>query len=289
MGSSSMKGLSKAEATNDAMARMQLDPDIQQEKAAHLVDKAGNGNVDGPPAAEQKMTDTNAEVDIPLGFRPGQGGHRPTSETRRILRQVGGLEVIRKFTNQFYVRAFADPHLDQFIRDHDDPHGARFANWIAEKFGDETMPWTRERRTRKICPFHSHGHQFETAFDRSSAHYAAWHSPKRPATDFGRHFNLQDARVWMRLHFWAAREMGVFQHKGFYSYYVKFIGHFVSVYESTATQFARESARWSADPKNIEKYISNGNHMGDCIGVGLSSALKCLPPDERGGSWPYAY
>ena len=32
-------------------------------------------------------------------------------------------------------------------------------------------------------------------------------------------------------------------------YYVRFIAHFVSVYERTAPQFARESARWSAKKK----------------------------------------
>jgi hypothetical protein len=44
--------------------------------------------------------------------------------------------------------------------------------------------------------------------DRSSAHFAAWHSPKRPAEDVGVHFQLNDARAWMRLMFWAGREEG---------------------------------------------------------------------------------
>jgi hypothetical protein len=33
---------------------------------------------------------------------------------------------------------------------------------------------------------------------RSSAHFAAWHSPKREPEKFGLHFKLDDCRVWMR-------------------------------------------------------------------------------------------
>ena len=33
---------------------------------------------------------------------------------------------------------------------------------------------------------------------RSSAHFAAWHSPKREREKFGQHFKLDDCRVWMR-------------------------------------------------------------------------------------------
>jgi hypothetical protein len=45
--------------------------------------------------------------------------------------------------------------------------------------------------------------------DRSSAHVAAWYSAKRPPHKVGEHFVLEDARVWMRLMFWAARETGL--------------------------------------------------------------------------------
>lgn len=81
---------------------------------------------------------------------------------------------------------------------------------------------------------------FQVSHDRSSAHFAAWYSPKREPEKVGEHFKpedlrwccfrgvqglirwlwldtslkswmrmmAQDARVWMRLHFWAARETG---------------------------------------------------------------------------------
>ena len=118
------------------------------------------------------------------------------------------MDGLEKFTECFYDKSFADPHISLFIRETTDPHGRRFATWIAEKMDGKPV-WTMEARKRKTCPFMSHGHQFETPHDRSSAHYAAWHSPKREPEKFGDHFNLHDARVWMRLHFWALRESGL--------------------------------------------------------------------------------
>ena len=78
-------------------------------------------------------------------------------------------------TNAFYNKAFQDTQLDPFIRDRSDPHGERFASWIAEKMGLGTF-WSDERQTRTTCPFQSKGHTFETPHDRSS--HAAWHSQK---------------------------------------------------------------------------------------------------------------
>merc|ERR1711920_1216635 len=77
-------------------------------------------------------------------------------------------------------------------------------------------------------------HVEQVAFDRSSAHFAAWHSHKREPHKWGQHFKPDDARVWMRLHFWAARETGLFQpqFRAFMDYYIRFIGHFISVYSA---------------------------------------------------------
>jgi hypothetical protein len=71
----------------------------------------------------------------------------------------------------------------------------------------------------------------------------------------GEHFKLDTCRVWMRLHFWAMREEGLHEHAPFADYYVRFISHFVSVYERTAPPFTRDSFRWSADPANTQRYI----------------------------------
>jgi len=206
------------------------------------------------------------------------------------------VERLRAFTARFYQRAFADQHLDQFIRRHEDAHGQRFANWIAEKFGDGT-PWTEERRTRPVDLMQIHGQTYKVSNDRSSAHIAAWNSPKRPAHKQGDHFKPDDARVWMRIHFWAAREEGLFkdEHAEFMDYYIKFIGHFISVYSSKAPPFTRESASWSASQQNIDRYLANGNLMSDVIGRDVQDALRDLPDEERlytgsnhpNPSWPY--
>jgi len=44
----------------------------------------------------------------------------------------------------------------------------------------------------------------------------------------------------MRLHFWAARETGLFESKAWMDYYVRFIAHFVGIYTSEAVPFTRE-------------------------------------------------
>jgi len=156
--------------------------------------------------------------------------HKPSRGTRMLVRSVGGVPALRRFTTIFYQRCFADPHIDKFIRHHGDHHGERFAFWIAEKFGDGT-PWTEERMNRPRDVMSIHGFAEEVAFDRSSAHFAAWNSPKREPHKIGQHFKPDDARVWMRLHFWAAREAGFFepQYAAFMDYYIRFIAHFISV------------------------------------------------------------
>merc|ERR1719265_807226 len=106
------------------------------------------------------------------------GKHHSSADTRDLLRSIGGLPVLIRFTNNFYKKAFADPHLDQFLVSHEEPHGERFATWIAEKFGDGT-PWTNEQRTREKTLLRVGHSNYEVSYDRSSAHFAAWHSPKR--------------------------------------------------------------------------------------------------------------
>merc|ERR1719401_1409158 len=163
--------------------------------------------------------------------------------------------------------------------------------------GDGT-PWTDERRTRPPRKMRIGNRVLEVAFDRSSAHFAAWHSPKREPHKWGEHFKPDDARVWMRLHFWAAREAGMFETesgRAFMCYYTRFIGHFISIYSSRSPPFTRESLRWSADPQNIQRYVATGNFMEDVIGRPLEAELAKLPPAERvytgsavnNASWPY--
>jgi len=271
-----------------AFAEMQADPDIREELLEPELRQGSDLEEVGDPLPVMTQS-------IPLNVV--RSAHQANSYTRALVRAVGGVPTLRKFTARFYEKAFADPHLDQFIRRHEDAHGMRFANWIAEKFGDGT-PWTEERRTRPADIMRIDGEAVRVAYDRSSAHLAAWFSPKRPAHKIGDHFKPEDARVWMRLHFWAAREVGLFErkHAAFMDYYIRFIGHFISVYSSKAPPFTRESARWSASQQNIDRYLAAGNLMEDVIGMNVQDALDDLPVDEQeytgskhpNPSWPYA-
>ena len=278
-------------------AELDEDDDIKQEiQALANLNVSNSTSTTKVPSSSSSSSSSSLSsfsfTDLPLNWQPNQGGHSPSQQLQNLLSEVGGPAAIKSFTSAFYKKAFLDPQLDQFIRDHDDPHGERFADWIVEKFsGDEV--WTRKLQKRQTCPFSSHGHTFQTPHDRSSAHYAAWHSPKRLPGTFGDHFKLDDARVWMRLHFWALRETGGFERSpSFANYYVKFIGHFVSIYERSATQFARESARWSESEENTSNYLStNPRRMPNVIGLKYSLAIKQLPAEERDGNnngqWPY--
>ena len=55
-----------------------------------------------------------------------------------------------------------------------------------------------------------------------------------------------------------------------------------------APSFARDSLRWSANPKNIERYLKNGRRMKDVLGLSETRAFKQLPDEEATDSeWPY--
>lgn len=226
---------------------------------------------------------TSKDTAAPFRFVPlrmgGNGGtHKPSSASASLIDEVP-LEKLQEMTEGFYEKAFQDETLDRFIRSHDDPHGARFAKWIHQKLSGSHV-WDDDRRARgRHAPVH----------DRTSAHVAAWYSNKRPAHQRGRHFELDECRVWMRLHFWALRESGLLESSpSFADYYVRFIAHFVRVYENTAPVFARDSLRWSADAINIQNYLNNGRKMKDVLGLTLEQALEQIPDEEADDlEWPY--
>ena len=267
------------------LVRMQLDVDVIREAAdlaaAKNTLRRRDVGASSPPALD-------GAAHVPLSMTTS--GHHPTQTTRSLLAEAGGLAGIRQFTEAFYLKVFADQHLDAFFRDRADPHALRLAHWICEKLGDGA-PWTNERAGRQVCSFMAHGKEFKSPTDRSSAHFAAWHSPKRKPGDFGRRFTLADCRVWLRLHFWAMQETGVpARAPSFYAYYLRFIAHFVSVYEWSAPRFVRESERWCRDPENTERYLANGRRMEESLYVMTTSeALQHLPPEERHApdDWPY--
>lgn len=226
-----------------------------------------------------------------IALRVVRGSHQATQESAGLLREAGGAAAIHSITSTFYQKVFQDSHLQLFFRDILDPHAERLGNWVVEKMGGEGAPWSAERRDRPANEVILSGGIPHVVHDRSSAHVAAWYSPKRPAEEVGEHFKLDDCRMWMRLHFWAARENGLFDRSPQVAdWYVRFIAHFVRVYEHSAPQFARDAARWSAVGENLEEYAAAGNVMNDIKGVSIRQALLSLPENEREGgdsSWPY--
>ena len=225
---------------------------------------------------------------VPLTMGGGGRTHVVSEGSRRLIEEEVTLGQLERMTELFYEKAFQDPTLDKFIRNHDDPHGSRFAKWIHQKLSGSSV-WDQDRRTRDKTPVTLADGIRHVVHDRSSAHAGAWYSPKRPAAEVGRHFELDECRTWMRLHFWSMRESGLMETSpSFADYYTRFIGHFVRVYESTAPAFARESLRWSADPANTETYIRNGRRMTDVLGLSLQEAEDQIPEHEANDFvWPY--
>lgn len=269
---------------------------------------ATNTNNNGSPDAsvllnkeEEKFRSLVEESDaqfIPLTMDGGGRSTHVTSEPLMDLMENNiTLKDLKQMTNKFYEKAFQDETLDKFIHSHSDPHGSRFAKWIHQKLTGSNV-WDKDRKSRQkkkknpgavVVPHVLADGQKYVVHDRTSAHVAAWNSTKRPKEEVGRHFQLDECRVWMRLHFWALRESGLIEKSpAFANYYIRFIGHFVRIYESTAPQFARESFRWSASSDNIKTYEASGRKMTDVLGLTLREAMRQIPSSEaKDLEWPY--
>eukprot|EP00980_Cylindrotheca_fusiformis_P010452 scaffold2322_cov135-Cylindrotheca_fusiformis.AAC.11 len=269
----------------DEAQLLESDPDLQQEHDTLRI-----GDTSGEPAHISPSVKTNEP--LPYQFVPlkmgGRGGtHRTSEGSKALIEKEVAFEDLKKMTTLFYELAFKDDTLDKFIRSHGDQHADRFAKWVHQKLSGSTM-WDQDRQERDLTPVKVAGDRMTIVRDRTSAHSAAWYSPKRPAEDVGRHFKLDECRVWMRLHFYAMRQSGLAEKSPtFADYYVRFIGHFVSVYERRATKFARESFRWSADPSNVDRYIRDGRKMNDVLGVEFQQAKTTLTEEDLDYKWPY--
>eukprot|EP00978_Attheya_sp_CCMP212_P007924 scaffold18416_cov63-Attheya_sp.AAC.1 len=285
-------------SVEDQVNQLRLsDADLQEEaNSARTNPNNNHATTDGtntnPPVASNSNNNATTTNSFPFRFVPlrlNGNSHAPSAKSVALLTEVGGVEGLQSMTERFYQKAFKDATLDTFIRDHNDPHGRRFATWVHEKLGGPGRLWTKDRAERSHESVEVARGQRVVVHDRTTAHVAAWNSPKRAPRDMGHHFELDEARVWMRLHFWALRDAGLHEiSPSFTNYYVRFIGHFMNVYERTAPMFARESFRWSANPQNIQTYLDNNKTMTDVLGLSYRQALRQLPKEEREDSeWPY--
>lgn len=222
-----------------------------------------------------------ADLDLPLiPLNIVNNSFTSNQATVQLLERVGGPKAIMRMTERFYHEyLFKDSVLDEFVTSHGDPHGQRLAQYFVQKMNPELNSWDVNKAAR--------GDAGADVHDRTSAHVAAWNSPKRPAHRRGRRFKLDDARIWMRSLFAAARDVGLLENRPFADWFTKFIGHFVAVYERSAQVFARESKRWSSNPQNVEAYIAGGR-ISDVIGVPYNQAVADLSAQERNDNyWPY--
>jgi len=190
-------------------------------------------------------------------YQDRYGDYDRTMESSQLLRELGGGQRILEMTTRFYAHAFLDSHIKElfFKDDGAGAHGDRLGHWIVQFMGGEGNPWDDSGREGM----------------RQATHAAAWMSPRRTPARRGRRFKLDDCRIWMRLMFWAGREVGLMSNPTFASWYTQFIGHFIRIYEATAPPYAAKDAAWSADPRNVALYLESGHVMKDVIGVGSPS------------------
>ena len=130
---------------------------------------------------------------VPLTMGGNGRTHVVTRDSKRLIEEEVSLADLEKMTELFYHNVFLDPTLDQFIRSRNDPHGSRFAKWIHQKLSDSSVWDDQDRQTRDLKPVTLSGGFKHVVHDRSSAHAAAWYSPKRPVRMWDVIFNLMSA------------------------------------------------------------------------------------------------
>jgi hypothetical protein len=185
----------------------------------------------------------------PCPYIDRYGDYDRSMESALLLRGVGGGQKILEMTTRFYAWALEDEHIKEFFFETDGAaaHGDRLGHWIVQFMGGEGNPWDESGREGL----------------RQVSHAKAWNSKRRPPQRMGRRFKLDDCRIWMRLHFLAAREVGLLDVPQFQQWYVAFIAHFIRIYEVTAPPFAAADAEWSANCENVAKYLAQGRRMTD--------------------------
>ena len=125
------------------MERFQQDPDIKNE--AGPVPTPLSPSLPSDPLPSPSSSPSPPYRFVPLLISQG---HQASHDSAALFREAGGKEAILRMTGLFYESAFKDPVLDKFIRDRNDPHAERFANWIGEKLGTDSA-WTDEVREKK--------------------------------------------------------------------------------------------------------------------------------------------
>jgi len=248
----------RPEKRQNDLASLEIDlraDDLEEEQAAAQEEQAAAQELPGESPAQCPFTSQKV-VGPPVPLVVSDGKFRASKPSADLLASIGGRDRLFALTSRFYPKMFRDKQLSLFVRDFDDPHPARLADWIAEKMSGEAY-WSSQLRSRPA----------DQPRDRQDAHHHAWNSPKRHPSQFGERFRLDDAIMWMRLMFWSCREEGL-DSGPFFDWFQKFIGHFIRVYTSKAPPYVAACVSWSSDPSNIGKYEADGWLMKDVVGMG---------------------
>ena len=123
-------------ATAKALQRMRLDPDI--------VEQSETGVAATPVAGSVPTQRVHLNV--------VRQAHAANAATRRLVEDVG-LAKLEAFTTRFYAKAFEDPKLDAFIRDHSEPQRSALPrgssrSWAAATCGRPSAARVRCARSR---------------------------------------------------------------------------------------------------------------------------------------------
>lgn len=275
-----------------------MEPQVESNLHRHKAETPCPGDAGLPANARFHLTRTNETIGgsllkktcpfssfVPIQLEGETLVHSLGSKS--LIDNEIGLDDLQRMTDLFYQKAFSDSTLDPFIHSHSDPHGIRLAKWIHQQLTGSFI-WDEDCRIRDKTPFQIYSNKKHIVDDLTSAHTAARGCLKRSKGEYGRAFQLDECRVWMRLHFWAMRESGILlKSPGFADYYVRFIGHYIGIYESQSPLFTRESCRWSENPENIERYLASGCQMKDVVGLSMEEATHQLPEEESSDTvWP---
>lgn len=198
-----------------------------------------NNNDDEWPSAEtsEATSDDDSSEE--------SGGDAPAAmylDSRLVFAEIGGLDALVAFFNRFYQLLFADADLATFVTDQNEPHGERFAHWLAEKMSGEPL-WSRDLGREGM---------------RSPSHAKAWACPHRAEARRGDRFKVHDCRQWMRLNFLALRETGLHKSANFCKWYRAFIFHFIAVYERKAPAYVGEAWQWARNKRAVARYVASG-------------------------------
>ena len=70
-----------------------------------------------PSSPSKKKSAAALQLFVPMEVR--HGAHQPTAATRRLVEEIGGVPTLKAFTDLFYQRCFADPHIDRHVNENE--------------------------------------------------------------------------------------------------------------------------------------------------------------------------